>query len=166
MVGHNWGSEHAERWIWLHGIDFQEAPQAWLDVAIGRVRVGGWLSPWVANGVLSLDGERMPLGGLRARGVLVAETAERCRLSLPGPGGAILDAHVETPAEALAGWSYADPDGSEHDVANCSVAALTLTLRRPGLAPARTLHTPHGGAYELGMREHDHGVPVAPFADG
>ncbi len=20
MVGHNWGSEHAERWIWLHGV--------------------------------------------------------------------------------------------------------------------------------------------------
>ena len=21
MVGHNWGAEHAERWIWLHGAD-------------------------------------------------------------------------------------------------------------------------------------------------
>ncbi|HWX75487.1 MAG TPA: hypothetical protein VNZ05_09280, partial [Solirubrobacteraceae bacterium] len=28
MVGHNWGSEHAERWIWLHAIDFDEAPEA------------------------------------------------------------------------------------------------------------------------------------------
>jgi hypothetical protein len=23
-----------------------------------------------------------------------------------------------------------------------------------------------GAAYELGMREHDHGVPIQPFADG
>ena len=38
MVGHNWGSEHAERWIWLHGAGFDEAPGAWLDVALGRVR--------------------------------------------------------------------------------------------------------------------------------
>ena len=22
MIGHNWGSEHAARWIWLHGCDF------------------------------------------------------------------------------------------------------------------------------------------------
>ncbi|MEA2153725.1 MAG: hypothetical protein QOI18_1958, partial [Solirubrobacteraceae bacterium] len=24
----------------------------------------------------------------------------------------------------------------------------------------------HGGVYELGMRERDHGVAIAPFADG
>jgi hypothetical protein len=28
------------------------------------------------------------------------------------------------------------------------------------------LASPHGAAYELGMREHDHGVPLAPFDDG
>src|ERR1700730_2591617 len=53
MIGHNWGAEHAERWIWLHGVDFDEAPQAWLDVAIGRVRIAGRLTPWLANGALA-----------------------------------------------------------------------------------------------------------------
>ena len=50
MVGHNWGSEHAERWVWLHALGFAEAPGAWLDVALGRVQVGGRTTPWVANG--------------------------------------------------------------------------------------------------------------------
>ncbi|HEY7951941.1 MAG TPA: hypothetical protein VID70_03075 [Solirubrobacteraceae bacterium] len=166
MVGHNWGAEHAERWIWLHGIDFAEDPNAWLDVAIGRIRVGPWLTPWVANGALSLAGRRIPLGGLGARGLLVAETPRRARLCIPGPQGLTLDAHIDTPEEANAGWAYADPDGSQHDVSNCSIAALTLTVREPGIAPARTLTTAHGAAYELGMREHDHGVPIAPFTDG
>jgi hypothetical protein len=166
MVGHNWGAEHAERWIWLHGIDFAQDPDAWLDVAIGRVRVGPWQTPWVANGALSLDGRRIALGGLGARGLLVAETPGRCRLSLPGADGLSVDAHIDTPAESIAGWAYADPDGSQHDVGNCSIASLTLTVRQPGAAPARTLHTDHGAAYELGMREHDHGVPIAPFTDG
>ncbi len=166
MVGHNWGAEHAERWIWLHGIDFAQDPDAWLDVAIGRIRVGPWQTPWVANGVLSLEGRRIPLGGLGARGLLVAETPQRCRLTLPGADGLQVDAHIDTPAESIAGWAYADPNGSEHHVSNCSIAALTLTVRQPGAAPARTLHTAHGAAYELGMREHDHGIPIAPFADG
>ncbi len=166
MVGHNWGAEHAERWIWLHGVGFDEDPEAWLDLAIGRVRVGRWQTPWVANGALSLEGRRIPLGSLGKRGLLVAETPEHCRLSLPGPGGATVDIRVQAPPEALAGWSYADPDGGTHDVSNCSVAALTLTLRQPGVAPARTLRTAHGAVYELGMREHDHGVPIAPFPDG
>jgi hypothetical protein len=165
MVGHNWGAEHAERWIWLHGIGFEEEPTAWLDVAIGRIRVAGVLTPWVANGVLSLEGRRHRLGGLAARGLLVAATAGRCRLSLPGADGVVVQAHVDAPYGAIAGWRYADPDGGEHDVANCSIAALTLTVSRPGRA-ARTLRTTHGAAYELGMREHDPGVPIAPFADG
>jgi hypothetical protein len=165
MVGHNWGTEHAERWIWLHGIGFREDPEAWIDVALGRVRVAGRTTPWVANGALHIDGGRHRLGGLGARGLLVAETPERCVLSLPGPGGLVAEAHVQAPAEALAGWRYADPDGAGHDVSNCSIAALTLTARRPG-RPGRTLHTTHGAAYELGMRERDHGVPIAPFPDG
>jgi hypothetical protein len=165
MVGHNWGAEHAERWIWLHGIGFHEDPEAWLDVAIGRVRVAGVRTPWVANGALSIDGRRYRLGGLGARGLLVAETPRHCRLSIPGAEGIALQAHVESPAEAIAGWRYADPDGSGHDVANCSIASLRLTVQRPE-TPSRTLSTGHGAVYELGMREHDHGISIAPFPDG
>src|SRR4051794_31615611 len=37
MVGHNWGAQHAERWIWLHGSNFEgQGPDTWLDAAIGR----------------------------------------------------------------------------------------------------------------------------------
>jgi hypothetical protein len=165
MVGHNWGSEHAERWIWLHGIGFDEDPSAWLDVALGRVLVAGRMTPWLASGAISLDGRLVRLGGLGARGLKVAESVARCTLSLPGEGGLRVEAHVDTPQGAAAGWRYADPDGGEHDVVNCSVAALALNVRPRGNA-ARTLHTPHGAAYELGMRERDHGVPIAPFADG
>jgi hypothetical protein len=171
MVGHNWGSEHAERWIWLHGIGFQESPSAWLDVALGRVLLAGRLTPWMASGAISLEGQLVRLGGLGARGVKVAESASRCTLSLPGEGGLSLEAHVNPPAGTSAGWRYADPDGGEHDVVNCSVASLALNVRRRDEA-SRTLHTQHGAAYELGMRtpkgtgERDHGVPIAPFPDG
>ena len=61
-------------------------------------------------------------------------------------------------------WRYADPDGSEHQVANCSVAALDVSVARPSAAPL-ALVTAHGGAYELGMRETDHGIPLQPFTD-
>lgn len=165
MVGHNWGTEHAERWIWLHGVAFEDAPGAWLDVAIGRLLLGGRLTPWVANGALSLDGERLRVGGLGRRGLMVSETPARCRLTLPGADGLVMEAHVSSPVESIAGWRYADPDGGEHEVANCSVAALDLLVRRHG-APSRTLRTHHGAAYELGMREHDPGVTIAPFSDG
>jgi hypothetical protein len=171
MVGHNWGSEHAERWIWLHGIGFDGEPDAWLDVALGRVRVGGRLTPWVANGALSSQGRRHRLGGLAARGLQVRESAAGCSLTLPGEKGLRVEVRAEVPGDAAAGWRYANPDGGAHDVVNCSIAAIELTVS-PRDGAARTLRSDHAGAYELGMRtmngtgDRDHGVPIAPFADG
>jgi hypothetical protein len=166
MVGHNWGSEHAERWIWIHGLDFAGHPAAWLDVAIGRIKVAGRLTPWVANGALSVDGRLLRVGGMLARGTRVSEQPGWCELSLRGASGMRLECRVTAPANGLAGWRYADPDGGEHDVVNCSVAQLAVSAHLPGAKAPVSLETQHGGAYELGMREHDHGVELAPFADG
>jgi hypothetical protein len=165
MLGHNWGSEHAERWIWLHGTGFEEDPLAWIDVGLGRLKIGGRMTPWVANGVLCIDGRRHRVGGLGAGRLSVAESAAGCRLRLKGERGLGIEATVQTEPQATAGWRYADPDGGEHDVINCSIAGLELEVSLPSSAP-RSLHTAHGAAYELGMREHDHGVPIAPFPDG
>lgn len=53
MVGHNWGAQHAERWIWLHG-HFDTGH--WLDAAISRVRIGPVTTPWIANGAVCVGG--------------------------------------------------------------------------------------------------------------
>jgi hypothetical protein len=172
MVGHNWGAEHAERWVWLHGVGFAQDERAWLDVALGRIKVAGRLTPWVANGAVGIAGERHRIGGLGARGLRVRESTDGCRLSMPGPRGVRIDATVSAPRESdssssSAGWRYADPDGGEHEVANCSVASVELDVRLPGGRGARRLTSAHGGAYELGMRAGEpHDVPIAPFADG
>jgi hypothetical protein len=173
MVGHNWGAEHAERWIWLHGVAFEQDESAWLDVAIGRIKVAGRLTPWVANGALGIAGGRYRIGGLGARGLRVQESIEGCTLSMPGPKGLRIDARVEVPKASSAGWRYADPDGGEHEVANCSVARVALDVALPGAEGVRPrLTSAHGGAYELGMRAGErseigrHGVEIAPFADG
>jgi hypothetical protein len=166
MVGHNWGSEHAERWIWLQGSGFEgHGSNTWLDVAIGRIKVGPWTTPWVANGVLSLDGERNRIGGIgKTRSTEIEEHPTRCAFTLPG-NELTLRGLVREPREHFVGWIYADPDGSEHNVVNCSVAELSLDIVHDG-ATAVHLETPHGAAYELGMREADHGIPIQPFPDG
>jgi hypothetical protein len=167
MVGHNWGAEHAERWVWLHGVGFAREPDAWLDVALGRILIAGRLTPWVANGALSLGGRDYRLGGLGRRGLRVRESAEGCELQIPGAQGVRIDAKVKVPADSAAGWRYADPNGGEHEVVNCSVAAIEMEVRLPGEDGAHRLSSAHGGAYELGMRGGErHDVPLAPFADG
>ncbi|TFV83463.1 hypothetical protein [Blastococcus sp. CT_GayMR16] len=148
MVGHNWGEEHAASWIWMHGLAFDNhGADTWLDVAVGRLAPGPVTTPWVANGALSLDGERLALGGLGRRVTVVAEE-DHCVLRLPGKGVTVIAA-AAAPAEAFVEWDYASPDGSAHRVVNCSVADLTMRIERRGAAPVE-LRGPHRGAYELG----------------
>lgn len=165
MVGHNWGAEHAERWIWMHGTAFEASPEAWLDATIGRIKIGPWTTPWVANGCLSLDGVRHRLGGLgKTRAVHVDERAEHARFTLPGDG-IVVHGEVSAPRELVVGWVYSDPEpGSEHHTAHCAIADMTLTVERDGRPPV-VLGVAGGATYELGMRERDHGIPIQPFTD-
>jgi hypothetical protein len=164
VVGHNWGAEHAERWIWLHGLDFEgQTGGTWLDVAIGRVRIGPLPTPWIANGALSLEGRRFRLGGLGRR-VRVQAAAGRCNLALSGDG-ARLHGSVRAKPKDCVGWLYADPSGAEHHVVNCSIADMALTLELPAEAPLE-LRLSGGAAYELGRREADPAVETQPFPDG
>jgi hypothetical protein len=153
MIGHNWGAQHAERWVWLHGIGFEDAPDAWLDVAAGRVRIGPVATPWIANGALHLEGRRRRLGGIRER----VDVDARVGAAMLVLGDVRI--RVTAPSAQTVSWVYADPPGGQHDALNCSVAALEVTTA------GRTLTSAHGGAYELGVRERDHGITPAPFPD-
>ena len=167
MIGHNWGTEHAERWVWLEGTGFAASPGTWFDAGAARVKLGRRVSPWVPSGFLALDGVRHRLGGLGAiRSSRIEETPTGCSFFLPGKD-IVVHGRLEAPREAFVGWVYADPNarGGEHHTVNCSVADLELTVEQPG-RPARRLSLPGGGAYELGMRETDHGIPIQPFPDG
>ncbi|HEX6678656.1 MAG TPA: hypothetical protein VF486_27020 [Actinomycetes bacterium] len=169
MVGHNWGAEHAERWVWLHG---SFGGGAWLDVAVARVRLGRWVSPWLASGALSLDGARHRLGGpgrwagllqRASPGTSVVASPEGCRFELPGRG-LRLRGVVRAERKDVVGWVYADPAGGSHDTLNCSIATMELTAWLDGRS--RTLRCAGGAAYELGTRDHDHGIPLQPYPDG
>ena len=156
MVGHNWGAEHAERWIWLHGVAFNGVPDAWIDVALGRIKLGPATTPWIANGALHLDGRRRTLGGLGAiRSTRVEESPTGARIRI---GDVQID--LRNPAGQTVAYVYADPPGGDHHSLHSSIAAVDVRV------DGRHLHSPHGGCYELGVREHDHGIPLLPFPDG
>jgi hypothetical protein len=165
MIGHNWGSEHAECWVWLEGTGFTDAPNTYFDAGAARVRLGSRVSPWIPSGMLMLDGEPHRLGGLGAiRSTSIEEHPSVCSFVLPGKD-VVVHGRVSAPEKDFVGWVYADPKGPEHNTVNCSIADLELTVERPGLPP-RQLTLEGGAAYEFGMRETDHGIPIQPYPDG
>lgn len=164
MVGHNWGSEHAERWSWIQANDFGD-DEAVFDAALGRLAIGSLTTPWIGNALLALDGETHRLGGVqRTRSTRMRERPTECAFELSGRRVRVRG-RVSSQARNFVAWVYADPVGPEHHTANCSIADLELIVERRGLEPLR-LECAGGAAYELGMRETDHGLPVQPAADG
>jgi hypothetical protein len=164
MVGHNWGAEHAERWIWIEANEFREA-DGWFDAALGRIKVGPLTTPWIGNAMLSLDGEQHRLGGLdRVRSTKVDEEPTSCEFELGGKDIKVRG-RVGSERHNFVAWVYADPAGPEHNTLNCSISDLELTVERKGREPRR-LECVGAAAYEIGMRETDHGVELQPYPDG
>jgi hypothetical protein len=165
MIGHNWGSEHAERWVWLEGTGFGGEDGTYFDAGAARVKVGRWTTPWLPSGMLMLDGEAHRLGGFgQIRSASIEAEPIACEFVLPGKD-IVVRGRVSAPKKDFVGWVYADPDGPEHNTVNCSVSDLELSIERPA-QPPRQLKLTAGAAYEFGMRETDHGIPIQPYPDG
>lgn len=165
MIGHNWGSEHAERWVWLEGTGFEGSADTYFDAGAARIKLGPWTTPWIPSGMLMLDGEAHRLGGFgQIRDASIEASAGECSFVLPGKD-IVVRGRVAAPKKDFVGWVYADPKGPEHHTINCSVSDLELTVERPALPPLQ-LTLGAGAAYEFGMQETDHGVPIQPYPDG
>jgi hypothetical protein len=164
MIGHNWGREHAERWTWIQANEFREG-EGCFDAALGKIKVGPLTTPWVGNGLLRLDGTEHRLGGFdRIRSTKVADRPTECEFELTGKDVRVRGRVSSEPRNFVA-WVYADPVGPEHNTLNCSIADLELVVERKGTEPVR-LESVGTAAYEIGMRETDHGIPVQPYPDG
>ena len=158
MVGHNWGSEHADSWVWLHADGFGDDPDDWLELVLARVRAGPALLPWTAFGTLSLGGRRLSLGGL-GRPSTVAAGHARLTAAIPAPGARVELTVLAEPDEAAV-LTYADPAGGTRVVSHCALAGAALTLRRPGGDQDLTADR---CAYEYGTAHPTPGIEPRPL---
>jgi hypothetical protein len=165
MVGHNWGAEHAERWIWVQGAFLDGSEPAYFDMAAGRIKLGPVRTPWVANGMLRTGNVEHRLGGFdRVLSTKVSERPTSCTFQIAGKGLKVRG-QVSAEGRNFVAWVYADPKGPEHHTLNCSIADLHLEIERAGRPPER-MDLLGEAAYEFGSRDTDHGIPLQPYPDG
>ena len=128
-VGHNWGSQHAERWVWVDASGFEGgSPEDYFDLAAGRIAMAGRTTPWIGNAMLVLDGVEHRLGGFgRSRSTEIRESPTGCSFRLRGKTAMVTGRVSAEPGDFVA-WIYADPAGPEHHALNCSVSDLELDV--------------------------------------
>jgi hypothetical protein len=130
MIGHNWGSDHADRWIWVHVTGLGERDRkGWLDMVLARARVGRWLTPWLPSGAIQVDSISRRIGlGAGTKGLRIDVERERVLVELPSLPGGGLRLEARMPARSTVNWDYVTPGGGNRDVRNCSIASGTIEL--------------------------------------
>lgn len=161
MLGHNWGTEHAARWVWLRACGLGDGT-GWVDAVLGRVRLGPVLSPWTGFGAIELDGTRHALGGLVSRGTAVTLSPDGASIALAGRGIGVDVRVAVNPGRAVA-WEYSDPAGHRHEVVNSSAAAMTVVVDRAGQSD--TFEPARRGVLEVGGDTRAFDVPLQPYPD-
>jgi hypothetical protein len=144
-VGHNWGSDHADQWSWIHAGGLGADGTGWLDLTLARVRIGPVLTPWIAAGAVMLDGRTYrPARRSRVRRT-IAGRSTTVSLALAG-GAGVLELQIDAPPESTVTWDYAAPAGAGRVARHCSVADAVI---RVGAAPPLEVHArlavEHGG---------------------
>jgi hypothetical protein len=160
---HNWGTKHTDRYAWGQVAGFDNAPDSFLEVGTGQIRIGGLWSPRLTPLVLRHGGAEYALGSLwqavRARGrfgYFHWEFATR------GPGVEI-EGRMSAPKDAFVGLRYYNPPGGPNNgvkwCLNSKIASCRIELRRAG-RPAETLETAHRAAFEILTDDLDHGIEI------
>ena len=112
MIGHNWGTEHAERWVWLEGTGFDGRARHLLRRRrrADQARAAG-RPPGSPPGCSSSTASAHRLGGFgKIRSATIEESPTACAFVLPGKD-IVVRGRVSAPRKDFVGWVYADPEG-------------------------------------------------------
>ncbi|HTU97325.1 MAG TPA: hypothetical protein VMF14_15865 [Solirubrobacteraceae bacterium] len=146
MVGHNWGSEHARRWCWIHAGALGDDGRGWLDLALVRIGIGPVVTPWIASGAIEIDGRCYAPAPLRR--AACERDGERTSLRVALTGEAAVTVELTAPRADTVTWDYASPRGPGRVVDHCSVADARIALETAG--GTRTLEVAGMAAVEHG----------------
>lgn len=145
---HNWGSQHTDTYAWGQVVGFDDAPDAFLECATARLKLGPFWTPPMTIICLRFDGQDYRLNSwrqmFRARGAW-----QDCDWRFDSAGAGVrIRGHMRAAPEDFVSLTYYNPPGGTHTCHNSKLAACEVTLERRGERPV-TLTTRHRAAFEI-----------------
>jgi hypothetical protein len=160
---HNWGERHTDHYAWGQVAGFDDRPDAFLEVATARLKLGCCWSPFLTILVLRLGEREIRMNGIvsmiRARGsfsyFVWSFRSRRGPITVEGTFSA--------PREAFVGLTYRNPPGGVKTCLNTKIASceIRLTDRQAGSGRPLVLFTAHRGAFEILTDDPGHGIPLS-----
>lgn len=145
---HNWGSRHTDTYAWGQVVGFDNAPEAFLECATARLKLGPVWTPPMTVVCLRFDGHdyrlNSPLQMFRANG----EWKDFNWHFDSAQAGVLIRGRIHASPEDFVALTYSNPPGGDHTCLNSKLAACEVTLERSRQAPV-SLTTRHRAAFEV-----------------
>lgn len=155
---HNWGARHTDHYAWGQVAGFDDAPDAFLELATARLRLGPLWSPFMTPVVFRLHGREYAMNSL-ARS-LRKGTFDYFTWRFRAEGPALsLEGTISAEASDFVGLTYRNPPGGTRTCLNSKIARCDLVVTYAD-GRARTLRTAHRAAFEILTEDGGHGVDL------
>ncbi len=156
---HNWGSKHTDQYAWGQVAGFDDAPDAFLECATARVKVGPLQTPWMTLLTLRLDGKEYRFNSIK-QSMKAKGQYEFFDWTLEtGDEKTRIEVHIHAPAAYFTALTYFNPPKGSKTCLNSKIARCTVKVTEGGRV--RELHSAHGAAFEILTDRKDHGVELA-----
>ena len=156
---HNWGSKHTDEYAWGQVAGFDNAPDAFLEVASARLKFGPVWTPRMTTLVLRLEGQTFALNNLLKAPFAKAHYGYFHWHFDTRDKGVRIVGTLQGNRPHFVGLNYYNPPGSSHTCLNCKIASARVLLQVKG-QPDRELVTRHRAAFEILTDDNRHGVPI------
>jgi hypothetical protein len=156
---HNWGSKHTDRYAWGQVAGFDNAPDAFLECATAKVKLGPVWTPWLTTVVLRVEDREIAINSI-AHAVLAKATYNYFNWHFATSQGASrISCDIYAPRHCFVALNYYNPPGGSSTCLNSKIAGCRLVLSEKG-QPDRVLETSHRAAFEILTKDADHGLGV------
>ncbi len=156
---HNWGSKHTDEYAWGQVAGFDNAPEAFLECATARTKLGPVWTPKMTVLVVRVGGREYALNNiaqtLKAKGdYTYFDWRFRSQKD-----DVVIEGHIHAPKEHFVGLNYYNPPGGSHTCLNSKIASCVLTVAEEGKETIQ-LEARNRAAFEILTDDVSHGVAV------
>jgi hypothetical protein len=154
MQGHNWGTRHAEAYVWAHCSEWEGADDLVLEGVTARVKVGPLLVPPLTVVCVRHRDVSYEFNILRSRGSM-----ELRRWSFSAKSSfATVTGELWADTRDFVGLSYENPDGAITHCLNSKIARGRIRLSVRGKPDVEAMT--RAAALEIGTKDPGHGVTM------
>jgi hypothetical protein len=146
---HNWGSRHTDRYAFGQVAGFDNAPDAFLEVATARSRIGPLWTPNLTFVVLRHRGREYALTSLRQSLRAGATLAPRRWTFASADRSADIRGGIEAEPDAFVVLEYRNPPGGIKYCLNTKLARCELTVIDRESGTRDVLTSDHGALFEV-----------------